>query len=154
PFDDPQYSPTDDRARLQRYKGGPTRTIAWLPQFLSHKAQRDLGRLVILDFILKGEQRFAEAAKHLSYTDRMQAKALAENQRDQLKARLRQCLEAAYGLSDEPRDGFDLSIERSEQFISLEPTFEPQRPVGANLKDALEKLLDQALTHQFPGHPT
>lgn len=154
PFDEAQYSPADDRARLQKFAGGSTRTIAWLPQFLSDKARRDLGRLVILDYLLKGEQRFAEAASQLSYTDRMQAKALAENQRDQLKARLRQCLEAAYGISEEPRDGFDLSIERSEQFYSLDPTFEPQRPVGANLKEALEKLLDQALMHQFPAHPT
>ena len=154
PFDESQYSPADDRARLQKYAGGPTRTIAWLPQFLSDKAQRDLGRLVILDYILKGDQRFAEAASQLSYTDRMQAKALAENQRDQLKARLRQCLEAAYGISEEPRDGFELSIERSEQFVSLDPTFAPQRPVGANLKEALEKLLDQALAHQFPAHPS
>jgi hypothetical protein len=153
PFDEPRYSPADDRARLQKYAGVPTRTIAWLPQFLSDKAQRELGRLVILDYILKGDQRFAEASSQLSHTDRAQAKALATNQRDQLKARLRQCLEASYGISDEPRDGFELSIERSEQYFSLEPTFAPQRPVGANLKEAIDKLLDQALSHQFPLHP-
>lgn len=154
PFDEPRYSPADDRARLQKYAGVPTRTIAWLPQFLSDKAQRELGRLVILDYILKGDQRFAEASSQLSHTDRAQAKALATNQRDQLKARLRQCLEASYGISEEPRDGFELSIERSEQYFSLEPTFAPQRPVGANLKEAMDKLLDQALSHQFPAHPS
>ena len=152
PFDEAQFGPADDRARLAQYAGAPTRTLAWIPVFLSHKAQRELGRLVVLDYILVGD-RFNEYAGHLSLTDRLQAKALATNQRDQLKARLRQCIEAAYGISEEPRDGVDVTIDRTEQFVSLEPTFSPQRPVGANLREALEKLLDQALAHQFPAHP-
>jgi len=31
--------------------------------------------------------------------------------------------------------------------------YTPQPPVGANLNDALEHLLAQALAHQFPTHP-
>ena len=38
-------------------------------------------------------------------------------------------------------------------FQSLYPTLVLQRPVGANLGEALEHLLDQALSHQFPKHP-
>ena len=38
-------------------------------------------------------------------------------------------------------------------FQSLFPTLVLQRPVGANLGEALEHLLDQALSHQFPKHP-
>ena len=33
------------------------------------------------------------------------------------------------------------------------PTLALQGPVGANLGEALEHLLDQALSHQFPKHP-
>ena len=152
PFDEGQFGPADDRARLDQYRGPPSKTLAWMPVFLSDKAQRELGRLVILDYIIVGD-RFNDYAANLSLTDRLQAKALATNQRDQLKARLRQCLEAAYGISEEPRDGIELTIDRADQFASLEPTFSPQRPVGANLKEAFEKLLDQALAHQFPAHP-
>ena len=107
---------------------------------------------MILDYILTGD-RFNDYAAHLSVTDRQQAKTLAANQAASLRARLRQCIEAAYGISEEPRDGIELTIDRADQFASLEPTFVPQRPVGANLKEALEKLLDQALAHQFPAHP-
>jgi hypothetical protein len=153
PFDDAQYTPHDDHARLMSYAGGSTHTIAWLPLHLSDRALRELGRLVILDFILTGEQRFSEYAGHLSLTDRAQARALATNQRDQLRARIQQYLEAAYGVSDEPREGYQPSIERAEQLVSLDPTFTAQRPVGANLKDALDRLLDQALSHEFPSHP-
>ena len=87
-------------------------------------------------------------------TDRQQARTLAANQASSLRTRLRQCIEAAYGISEEPRDGIVLAIDRADQFASLQPTFAPQRPVGANLKEALEKLLDQALGHQFPAHPS
>ena len=38
-------------------------------------------------------------------------------------------------------------------FQSLYPSLVLQRPVGANLGEALEHLLDQALSHQFPKHP-
>jgi hypothetical protein len=38
-------------------------------------------------------------------------------------------------------------------FQSLFPTLVLQRPVGANLGEALEHLLDQALSHQYPKHP-
>jgi hypothetical protein len=48
----------------------------WLPSFLSNKALADLGRLVVLDYILQGE-RFDNYAAHLSFVDRVQAKALA-----------------------------------------------------------------------------
>jgi len=153
PFDEPQHSPADDRARLQQYSGPPTRTLAWLPQFLSERAQRELRRLVILDYLLTSPQRFEEHSANLSVTDRHQARALASNQRDQLRARLRQCLEAAYGIAEEPRDGIERSLEPDEQLQSLEPTFQPRRPAAANLKEALDLLLGQALAHQFPAHP-
>jgi hypothetical protein len=154
PLDDANFGPADDVARLQAYTGPTTRTIAWLPVLLSERAQRDLSRLVILDYLLTGEQRFLDAAAHLSPQDRTQARALASNQRDQLRVRLRQCLEAAYGLSEEPRDAVDRTLQPAEQIVSLEPTFRPQRPVGANLKTALAALVEQALEHQFPAHPT
>ncbi|MNW13316.1 hypothetical protein D3C71_2112480 [compost metagenome] len=54
----------------------------WIPSFLSNKALADLGRLVVLDYILQGD-RFETYAGHLSFVDRVQAKALARNQLDQ-----------------------------------------------------------------------
>ena len=53
---------------------------------------QNLGRLVVLDYILTGE-RFNELAAHLALVDRGPAQALLRNQRDQLVQRVRQYLE-------------------------------------------------------------
>ncbi len=37
PFDDANRTPADDLARLANYRGGDTRTLVWLPSFLSDK---------------------------------------------------------------------------------------------------------------------
>lgn len=152
PFDEPNRTPADDLARPDRYQGGSTPTLVWLPSFLSDKTLRDLGRLVVLDYILTGE-RFDDYASHLSLVDRGPARALAKNQRDQLQQRLRQCLEVAYGIAHEPRDAVQNRLDGADQLRSLDQTLKPQPPVGANLKGAFENLLDQLFSHQYPAHP-
>jgi len=152
PFDDNNFGPADDLARLAEYRGGDTRTLLWLPSFLSNKALADLKRLVVLDYILQGE-RFDTDAGHLSYVDRVQAKALARNQLDQLRIKLRSQLEVAYGISTEPRDAVSVALTADQQFRSLDATFSPRPPVGADFKSAFENLLGQLFAHQYPAHP-
>lgn len=152
PFDEPHRSPRDDIAHLDSYRGGSTRTLVWLPNFLSAKAQADLGRLVVLDFLLQGD-RFDSHATHLSYVDKTLAKSLARNQHDQLRIRLRTQLDVAYGIAPEPRDAVDPQLSADEQLRSLDPTFAPRPPVGADFKGAFEALLGQLFAHQFPAHP-
>jgi hypothetical protein len=152
PFDDPNFGPKDDIARLAQYRGGDTRTLVWLPSFLSNKAMADLRRLVVLDYILQGE-RFDNYAGHLSFVDRVQAKALARNQFDQLRIKLRSQLEVAYGISTEPRDAVSNALTADQQFQSLDPTLSPRPPVGADFRSAFESLLGQLLAHQYPAHP-
>lgn len=58
PFDDPKFYPPTT------WPVWPTiaatmQTLVWMPSFFSAKAQHDLGRLVVLDYILTGE-RFNE----------------------------------------------------------------------------------------------
>lgn len=152
PFDDLNRSPADDLQRVRNYRGGETRTLVWLPSFFSDKTMRDLARLVVLDYLLTGE-RFNENAGHLAQVDRVPARALAKNQRDQLYQRIRQCLEVAYGIATEPRDAIESRLAPEEQLQSLDTTLSPRTPVGANLKDAFEALLEQLFAHQFPAHP-
>ena len=152
PFDDMNRGPADDIARLADYRGGDTKTLVWLPSFLSNKALADLGRLVVLDYILQGE-RFDNYAAHLSFVDRVQAKALARNQLDQLRIKLRSQLEVAYGISTEPRDAVSNPLTADQQFKSLDPTLSPRPPVGADFKSAFESLLGQLFAHQYPAHP-
>lgn len=153
PFDeDAGKGPADDLARLRDYRSGDTRTLVWLPSFLSNKALADLGRLVVLDYILQGD-RFDNYAAHLSFVDRVQAKALAKNQLDQLRIKLRSQLEVAYGISSEPRDAISNPLTADQQFISLDPTLQPRPPVGADVRSAFESLLGQLFAHQYPAHP-
>ncbi len=152
PFDDANFGPADDLARLGAYRGGDTRTLVWLPSFLSNKALADLGRLVVLDYILQGD-RFDNYAAHLSFVDRVQAKALARNQLDQLRIKLRSQLEVAYGISTEPRDAVSNPLTADQQFQSLDPTLSPRPPVGAEFRSAFESLLGQLFAHQYPAHP-
>ncbi len=152
PFDEPNRSTTDDVARLAQYRGGDTKTLVWLPSFFSNKALADLGRLVVLDHILSGD-RFESYAAHLSFVDRVQAKALAQNQLDQLRIKLRSQLEVAFGISTEPRDAVTNALTSDEQFHSLDPTLSPRPPVGATFREAFEALLGQLFAHQYPAHP-
>jgi hypothetical protein len=152
PFDDANFGPADDLARLGEYRGGDTRTLVWLPSFLSNKALADLGRLVVLDYILQGD-RFDNYAGHLSFVDKVQAKALAKNQLDQLRIKLRSQLEVAYGISTEPRDAVSNALSADQQFKSLDPTLSPRPPVGADFRAAFESLLGQLFAHQYPAHP-
>ena len=156
PFDDPPHGPTDDIARLNGYQSthpAGSRTLVWLPNFMSDAAQRDLGLLVILDHIRTGT-RFNEYAGHLSPTEREQARALLSNQRSGLQQRLTNALLAAYGTATEPKDAIRPDLEPNDHFQTLHDTLTLRSPVGATFQEAFENLLDQAFAHDFPAHPT
>lgn len=158
PFDEPGHGPTDDLSRLQKYRQGHpegTKTVCWVPTFLSHDAQKDLGMLVILEHILSGE-RFIKYANHLSPQDRQAAKSLLENQQSVLRERVRSHLEAAYGLEALTPGSLDTTheLDLHERYQSLCNGFDPQPPVAANLSQAMQHLVGQALTHEFPAAPS
>jgi hypothetical protein len=157
PFDEAGHGPRDDLSRVQAFRHthpGGTKTLCWIPAFFSVEAEKDLGMLVILEHILTGE-RFAHYANHLSPQDRQAAKSLLENQRSVLRQRVQNHLDAAYGLEALTPGSLDSTheLELHERFASLQPGFEPQPPVAANLTGAMEHLLSQALEHEFPAAP-
>ena len=157
PFDpEPNRGPRDDEKRLQEFRARQpkgARTVVWLPSFLSHSSKRELGQLVLHDHILSGN-RLDTYANHLSAVDRNQARTLLENQRSALRMRVKGYLDAAYGLGSDRHaldSAFSLGVD--EQIISLETGFQPDIPAAANLRQAVEQILDRALASQFPGHP-
>jgi hypothetical protein len=143
-----------DRLNRFRDKNEAHRTLVWLPTFLSARSQQELRRLVIIDHLLRGSN-LEQYAKHLSLEDRETARQSLRNQQSALSSRLKQVVEAAYAIRSEPTPGsLDTAFDMSDQhFQSLYPSLVLQRPVGANLGEALEHLLDQALSHQYPKHP-
>ncbi len=155
PFDKDNHSPADDKARIQEFEtaGNSARTLCWLPYFFSQNSQRDLGTLVTLEYVLKNDERFTSFSKHLSPVDRAQAKTLLDNQRSQLRQRIKDYLMGAYGAAEVIPNSLDDSGSLDNQVISLEPGFIPSLPVGSDLGNAFENLLTQALNFQYPEHP-
>jgi hypothetical protein len=157
PFDEQGFGPRDDLAKLSdfrsRFQSG-AKTLCWMPAFFSKDAMRDLGMLVILQHVLAGE-RFGQYSNHLSPQDRQSAKSLLENQRSVLTHRVKNHLEAAYGLTPVEKGSLDTThdLEVHERFISLWPGFELQPPVGATLGAAMTHLLSQALINDYPAAP-
>ena len=155
PFDEPSHGPRDDISKLQKFKDenpAGCRTIAWVPSFFSHQSQKDLGLLVIIEHILTGE-RYRQYSAHLSQQDQAAAKALLQNQQSMLRQRVLNHIFVAYGLDVTNSDSINTSHDLPEHFQSLQPGFTLQPPAASTLKGAMENLLDQALTHQFPAHP-
>ncbi len=154
PFDPDGRPVSDDLAKLASYRGSneDARTLVWLPSYLSLDAQRELASLVILDDLLTGE-RFEQCASHLSTVDRAAARSLLDNQRSQLHQRVLSVIEGAYGVADAIPGTLDRTHELNEHFQSLDGTYVPRPPVGGNLKQAFDHLLDQLLESQYPAHP-
>ncbi|MCR9292939.1 MAG: hypothetical protein NXI32_09495 [bacterium] len=156
PFDSEGHTPIEDLDRLDKFrdKNEAQRTIVWLPSFFSTRTQAELGKLVIIDHLLRGSN-LDQYAKHLSMQDRETARLLLKNQQSALQSRILQVVESAYAIRSEPTPGsLDSAYDMSEShFQSLYPSLVLQRPVGATLGEALEHLLDQALAHQYPKHP-
>lgn len=156
PFDSEGKSPQDDIDRIDQFKekGESQKTMIWLPEFFSTKTQTELGQLVVIDHLLRGNN-LDQHASDLSAQDRETARTILESRQSALGSKLQSVVEAAYGIRNLSHPGsLDDSYDiKDSQFTSLFPSLTLQRPVGSSLRDGMQHLLDQALTHQFPKHP-
>jgi len=155
PFDSDGYSPTDDQARVREYEeqGESTQTLCWLPYFFSPTMLKNLGKLVILEDVLRSDDRFSQYSRHLQPQDRAQARTLLVNQRSQLRQQIRDALLGAYGVSEPIPGTIDDTGHVESQIMSLQPGFAPRLPAGTTLAKGFEQLLGQALAFQYPDHP-
>jgi hypothetical protein len=157
PFDRDHNTPFTDLQRLERFRlSNPrSKTIVWLPSFFSAGLQTELGRFVVLEFLLSNDDRLRQYSSHLSLAERSEAKTVLSNQRDQLRERLRRALRMAYGVMNAEPGILDeaLRLEKDQQFQSLESTIAIRPPAAADLRAALDNLIEQGLDGQFPTHP-
>jgi hypothetical protein len=157
PFDRDHNTPFTDLHRLERFRGSNTgsKTIVWLPSFFSAGLQTELGRFVVLEFLLSNDDRLRQYSLHLSLADRSEAKTVLANQRDQLRERLRRALRMAYGVMNAEPGILDesLRLEKDQQFQCLDTAITVRPPAAPNLRAALDSLIEQGLDGQFPMHP-
>lgn len=157
PFDEGDHGPQEDVNRFDqlRLSRDPSRTVGWVPYFLTRARGADLGKLVQLEHLLGGTgAQFDANAAHLAVEQRALAKQGLENLRRALTEKIKDTLRQAYGVAP----ALDADIDRAGfGEITQLPTLwreEPLRkPPGATLATALDGIVDQMLTIQYPDHP-
>jgi hypothetical protein len=155
PFDDSPHGLLDDLERLDRLRqnGASWSTLCWLPSFFASATLDVLGRLVRLNHVLASDQRFTEATSTLSPVDRAAARPVLENMRAAARNQIDAALLGAYGVVTADEKVVDVGPNLSDHFQSLKTGLAIAPPTKANLRDALDQVLDQALRHTYPGAP-
>lgn len=155
PFDPKGRPPSTHLAHAKNFNDdGASGGVVWQPAYLSDRAMKDLGTLVRIDFLLAGSgDRLNEAARMLSASDREQARAVLRSQQSALHQRIRACIETAYGIRNDNDGCIGTPVPPEDRLVSLQGTFVPQMPVGADMKAAVTHLLDRWFEHRYPAHP-
>ncbi|MGH9277050.1 MAG: phage resistance protein [Acidimicrobiales bacterium] len=155
PFDDSGHTPLEDLERLDRFRqnGASWFTIAWLPAFFTAAAQDTLGRLVRLNYILANADRFTQATASLSPQTRAAARPILEAMQGAARSQLDGALLMAYGVIRPDERTVDAGHALADHFPSLRAGLTLAPPVAATLRDALDRVLDQALGYTYPGAP-
>ena len=120
PFDVEGSGRNDDLARIESLQDGieSSKTVFWLPAFVTREVQRDIGNLVTIEALLEGD-RLTGHTPNLSAVEREKARGILESQHSQLQSSVREAFEQAYGISNPKPE----TIEGGEQaaFDSLDP---------------------------------
>lgn len=155
PFDEQQHTAVEDVERIEslRARNFTSRTVVWLPRFLSTESMRDLRRLVVLDWLLATADRWNSHANHLSEVDRQQARGILESQQAALREALLRIIQQAYGAATPAPGALLDDAAHAEVLYSLDPEYVPQPPVGATLGAGFQQLVNRAFESSYPGHP-
>ncbi|PCC40691.1 hypothetical protein CIK66_02685 [Brachybacterium alimentarium] len=156
PFDESGHSFTDDVRRVEDLmaRNVEARTLIWLPRFFSLRLKKDLGTLVILDYLLTGHgDRWRNYSDHLSEADRTQAKVILQGQYETLLGGIRDALLQAYGAAT-PQPGVLTEGSGDQVLWSLDQGHQPRTPGGPTLDRALAQTIAEAWDSTFPEHPT
>ncbi|QZH65412.1 DUF6079 family protein [Mycolicibacterium farcinogenes] len=154
PFDDAGHPPSDDVLRLVQLKldGLESDTIAWLPHFLTASRMDDIGKLVVLDYLLTGA-RFDQYSTSLPVTDREPARRQLTNQRDSLREQIVLALRQSYSIDAPTDDHLGERVPEGNTFVTLAPDYDPQKPSSPSFADAVVAVLGGGLDARFPTHP-
>jgi hypothetical protein len=154
PFDDAGNPPIDDVLRLRELKqdGLTSDSIAWVPHFLTSARMDDIGKLVVLDYLLTGS-RFDQYSTGLPINDREPARRQLTNQRDSLREQVLTALRQAYGIDAATDDHLGDRAPDGQTFVSLAADYDPLKPAAPAFRQAVVDVLGNALTARYPQHP-
>ena len=114
PFDSQGYTRASDRARIEELQGSDSRTVFWLPLFLTDDMMGRVAQLAKINYLL-GDlgtgDRLNTLAADWSVADRQQGKVYLQQRQQQVRASLLSALKQAYGAAKpEPADVEEDSI--------------------------------------------
>lgn len=149
PFDEGDYTPADDIARLRAIPDSQN-TLAWLPSFFSRQVQNNVGRLLRLQEL---DRRFDDYTRTMRADERPTARKLVENNMITVRQSLIEALKVAYGLNTDTTDLIDSTQVPKDHLFSLNPQLRPRLSTGASFAETLRNLFTQALKMRYPGAP-
>lgn len=154
PFDEAGHTTAEDHDRVEALlRGAGDRfTVCWMPSFFPEKITRQLGRLVILNYVLAGD-RWAGFANELAEADRPAARSILQQQQSQLRGQLGAAIAVAYGVASAGGSDFGTFPEGQPPLRSLHTSFVARPPVGTSLGEAVDRLIADAFTALYPDHP-
>lgn len=153
PFDEPDHSPNDDKARVEAMVRGGTSapTVVWLPDFLSVSCTNLLGRLLRTESLLRGD-RLEEVASHLSAEDRLRVKQQLQVSAANLTQQLTEAILQAYGLVKGEERNIGSTVTDGEHLLSLLPGHRPVLRRSEGFEKAMLRIAQDLFTGLHPGH--
>jgi hypothetical protein len=151
PFD-PGRRRNEDFSRIETLPRG-SRTVFWMPLFLSHEAMGRVGTLARINYLLGGPSgdRLSVLAADESAAYRQQAKVYFQQRQQQLKSALLVAFKQAYGVAKpEPANVEPDSIRVLD---TLAEGLRVGDPRGGTLADAFANLTGELLNWSYPGTP-
>lgn len=154
PFDEAGHTTAEDHDRIDALLAGDNSrfTVCWTPTFFSEKITRQLGRLVILNYVLAGD-RWAGFSDELAEADRPAARSILQQQQTQLRLSLGSAIQVAYGVAVPTGDGMGEFSASQPPLRSMHSSFEAQPPVGTSIAEAVDRLIGSAYDALYPDHP-
>lgn len=159
PFDVGDFRPVDDAARVEQLRERWEQdgrqlppTACWIPRTLTARARDDLGRLLLIEYLLTGD-RLDKNTRDLPEKQRIEARQQLAAQREQLRSQLREVLRQAYGIVEADPTVVDDGIDYVDMFVCLDPTIQLRPPKQPSFVDAFHELLDQLWSGIAPAHP-
>jgi hypothetical protein len=155
PFDEAGHAPNEDLDRLEAFRaaGRSWATMCWLPSFFTAETNATLSRLVRLNYVLKNDDRFADASVMLSAVARASAKPQLEAMQREARNQIDTAIAMAYGVISADDRVVDKTHTLADHFPSLRTGFAVRPPTRPNLREALREVLEQALQYSFPAAP-
>ncbi|WP_336820102.1 phage resistance protein [Gordonia sp. MMO-8] len=154
PFDDAGHTTGEDHDRIDALTNSVNDrfTVCWAPSFFSEKITRQLGRLVVLNYVLAGD-RWAGFADELAEADRPAARSILQQQQAQVRLQIMSAIQVAYGVAAATGDGSGEFPPGQPPLRSMHASFDVQTPIGTTLGEAVNRLIGDAYDSLYPDHP-